>query len=245
MTPLRMDEDFHVHSLFSDGTDTIAANVAMAAERGLLHLGCVDHVRRDTTYLPDYVAVIRALQRDTHVELTVGVEANLLDASGTLDLPPDLGDVDLVYVAAHKFPDDAGPVSPRTIRKAIESGKQTSEEVVEELVDATIASMIRHSRDHRLVLAHLFGILPRLGLDDSTVTDEAIGRLLSAARLTETTIEVSERWRCPSERIVQMAVQQNVRLVASSDSHQASDIGRYTYVANVSAALEVAPQLVT
>ena len=92
--------------------------------------------------------------------------------------------------------------------------------------------MIRYAPQFRIVLAHLFSILPKLGLDEATVTDEAISRLLSAAHRTEAAIEVSERWRCPSERVVQMAAARHVRLVASTDSHRAVDVGRYSYVAN-------------
>src|SRR5262249_5861051 len=78
MQALRLNEDFHVHSTFSDGADTIERNVATAAELGLVQLGCVDHVRRDTTYVPRYLDAVRAVQRTTTIELTAGVEAKLL-----------------------------------------------------------------------------------------------------------------------------------------------------------------------
>jgi putative hydrolase len=237
MNPLRLDEDLHVHSTFSDGADSIEANLAAAAQRGLARLGCVDHVRRDATYLPAFVESVRALQASTPIELCAGIEAKILDAAGTLDLPPELAGVDFVYIADHQFPDETGPVSPRRIREAIATSELTSVEVVEELVNATIASMVRYAPQFRIVLAHLFSILPKLGLDESTVTDEAISRLLSAAHLTESAIEVSERWRCPSERIVRMAAARHVRLVAATDSHRAADVGQYSYVARVAAAL--------
>jgi putative hydrolase len=55
--------------------------------------------------------------------------------------------------------------------------------------------------------------------------------------LTEAAIEVSERWRCPSERVIQMAASRHVRLLAGSDSHRAADVGRYGYVSRVAASL--------
>jgi putative hydrolase len=237
MHPLRLDEDWHVHSTFSDGTDTLAANLAAAAERGLTRLGCVDHVRRDSTHVAAFVQAMRALRDTTPITVTAGVEAKILDAAGTLDLPPELGDVDFVYVADHQFPDEAGPVSPHAIRDAIGTGRLTPVEVVEELVNATIAAMVRYAPLHRLVLTHPFSILPKLSLTESTVADEAIARLLATAHLTETAIEVSERWRCPSERVVTMAAARHVRLVASTDSHRAADVGRYAYVARIAANL--------
>jgi putative hydrolase len=233
MHPLRLDEDWHVHSTFSDGTDTLEANVAAAVERGLTRLGCVDHVRRDSRHVPAFVEAMRALRDSAPITLTTGVEAKILDAAGTLDLPPELDDIDFVYIADHQFPDETGPVSPRTIRDAIGTGELTAMEVVEELVNATIASMVRYAPIYRLVLAHPFSILPKLSLTESTIADEAITRLLATAHLTETSIEVSERWRCPSERVAKMAAAHHVRLIASTDSHRAADVGRYTYVAQL------------
>lgn len=233
MHPLRLDEDWHVHSTFSDGTGTLESNVAAAVERGLTHLGCVDHVRRDSTYVPAFVEAMRTLRGSAPITLTSGVEAKILDAAGTLDLPPELAGVDFVYVADHQFPDETGPVSPRMIRDAIGTGDLTAMEVVEELVSATIAAMIRYAPVHRLVLAHPFSILPRLSLTESTIADEAIARLLATAHLTETSIEVSERWRCPSERVVTMAATHHVRLLAGTDSHRSADVGRFSYVAQL------------
>ena len=43
---LALDEDFHVHSTFSDGESSLAQNVRAARERGLRTLCLVDHVRR-------------------------------------------------------------------------------------------------------------------------------------------------------------------------------------------------------
>jgi len=53
-------------------------------------------------------------------------------------------------------------------------------------------------------------------------------------------IEVSERWRCPSTRVVFMARRHGVAVVASTDSHRAADVGRYAYVAETSAQLDAA-----
>jgi histidinol phosphatase-like PHP family hydrolase len=46
-----LDEDFHVHSTFSDGESTLVENVRAARERALRTLCLVDHVRRDTARL--------------------------------------------------------------------------------------------------------------------------------------------------------------------------------------------------
>ena len=64
MNPLA---DLHVHSTFSDGRGTIEENIAAAEALGLGTLGCVDHVRVDTDWVPDYVAAVNRLRGSTRV----------------------------------------------------------------------------------------------------------------------------------------------------------------------------------
>lgn len=231
MTTFSLKQDWHVHSTFSDGADTLQSNIAAAESLGLTHLGCVDHVRRDTTYLPEYIAAVRAARGDTTVELSIGIEAKMLDANGELDLPADVHGVDLVYVADHQFPGRDGPVSPRVIRGAIADGSQQAAAALDTLVGATVASMRRYSGQHPLVLAHLFSIVPKLGLDETMISDDLIAALASAAAETRTIVEVSERWRCPSVRVIEACRARGVRIVASTDSHRSSDIAQYDFVA--------------
>lgn len=55
--------DHHVHSTFSDdAVSTPEENVAAAVVAGLETLRIVDHVRRDTTWVPEYVSAIAALR---------------------------------------------------------------------------------------------------------------------------------------------------------------------------------------
>jgi hypothetical protein len=60
--------DLHTHSTYSDGTQTIAENVAMAAERGLDGIGVTDH---DTT---DGLAQAYEAAADTDLEIIPGIE---------------------------------------------------------------------------------------------------------------------------------------------------------------------------
>jgi putative hydrolase len=232
MTGLALDEDHHVHSTFSDGADTLEANIAAAERLGLRRMGCVDHVRRDTTYLGAYVRAVRAMAGRTPVVLSAGIEAKILNVNGELDLPDDTAGVDCVYIADHQFPTASGPASPAVIKAALAAGTLHARACVDDLVSATIAAMRRTAGQPR-VLAHLFSILPKIGLSESDVPDELIDAIGRAARETATVIEVSERWRCPTVSVVHVFARLEVDLVASTDSHRASDIGRYDYVRGI------------
>jgi putative hydrolase len=69
------------------------------------------------------------------------------------------------------------------------------------------------------------------------VSDELVERLVSAAAETKTIIEISERWQCPSVRVVRAAIAKGVEVRVSTDSHRSADIGKYDYVAAVAAEL--------
>src|ERR1700729_2896982 len=104
-----LGEDFHVHSTFSDGASTLAENVAAARERGLRTLCLVDHVRQDTTWVPEFAAAVAPYRGEPGLRVLAGVEAKILDTCGHLDLPAQLDDsVDLVLVADHRVPSPAG-----------------------------------------------------------------------------------------------------------------------------------------
>ena len=239
LTPGLLLADHHVHSTFSDGRNTLEENLAQAEQLGLTQLGCVDHVRVDTTYVPEYAAAIRALRGRTSVALTVGIEAKILDTDGRLDLPVEgLDEVDLVYAADHQFPWPGGYRSPRAVKAALEEGSTTAACCIEHLVTGTVAAM-RGNRRHRLVLAHLFSILPKVGLSEDQVPEDLLGLLAAAAADSGTIVEISERWKCPSSRALRAVKAAGAAIVCSTDSHSTVTIGRYDYVRSVLA--EITP----
>ncbi len=50
---------------------------------GLRALCLTDHVRRDTTWVPDFVAAVAEHRRGPGLRVLAGVEAKVLDTSGT------------------------------------------------------------------------------------------------------------------------------------------------------------------
>lgn len=220
----------HVHSTFSDGRHTVEENTRAAHERGLSRLGCVDHVRRDTTWVSDFVRHVRKVGERSPVDLEVGVEAKFLDVDGTLDVPSDLRGVDRIYAADHQVPWKQGTMRPQDVRRMLQLDELDPAAVIESVVLATRASMMRYER---VVLAHLFSVLPKVGLSEDSVPLDLVDELARTAAATGAEIEVDERWRCPSPRVVIRFVAHGVRVRASSDSHRRESIGRYRYVNEV------------
>ncbi|HLT67279.1 MAG TPA: PHP domain-containing protein, partial [Microbacterium sp.] len=92
--------DHHVHSTFSDdAVSSLEENVAAAHAAGLTELRLVDHVRASTSWVPDFVAAVAALEVPDGLTVHTGVEAKILDASGSLDLPAGLRGLDRILMA--------------------------------------------------------------------------------------------------------------------------------------------------
>ncbi|MEZ4400512.1 MAG: PHP domain-containing protein [Kofleriaceae bacterium] len=226
-------EDMHVHSTFSDGRGSLADNVAAATAAGLARLGCVDHVRRDSAWLPAFVAAVREAQATTAIELRLGVEAKFLDGHGRLDVPADLAGVARVYAADHQVPFGDGCHSPRQVRTWLTTGEVTAAAIVTTLVDATLAA----AASYPLVVAHLWSVLPKIGLSEDDVAEVELRRLADGLARAGAEVEIDEQWSSPGIRTARVMRDAGVQLRASSDAHLPERIGVYAHVRDVERAL--------
>ena len=225
MSPIYL-EDMHVHSTFSDGRGSVAENIAVAASRGLTRFCCVDHVREDTMWVPAFVAEVARCSLGRSMSVYAGIEAKILDDEGTLDAPPEVDWVDFVYAADHQVPWRGGCRKPQDVRRDVQLGKVTRIRVIETLVEATARVLERYDR---VVLAHLFSVLPKVTISEDEVPLTLIDALASVAARRKASIEIDERWRCPSPRVVSRFLRAGVPVLLSTDSHRPEDIGRYRY----------------
>jgi len=240
---IRLDEDYHVHSTFSDdAVSTLAENLRAAGQRGLATICLADHVRRDSDYLPLFLAAVASLPPVPGLRVLAGAEAKILDSGGELDLPPDSGGLDLVLIADHQFPGPDGPVHPRAVRDALCHRELRPAVVVESLVRATASALLRaRERAARASLAHLFSILPKLGLAESDVPGQLLADLAGQASQTGAQVEVNEKWACPSARTLAAFAAAGVPIVASTDSHDCAGVGIYHRVRQIADRLMTSP----
>ncbi|TWE11977.1 PHP domain-containing protein [Rudaeicoccus suwonensis] len=219
--------DLHTHSALTDGADTPEAMADAAIAAGLHTWGLSDHVRAESDWLIDYVLRVRGLRREGLI-VKCGVEAKILDASGTLDLPADLPDLDYLLIADHQFPGVDGPVHPSTVAEWIARGVTSAETVVDTLVDALCRAIA--GAPFRPIVAHPFSVLPKMGLSERHVSPDHVTALGSACLSSEAAVEINEKWRCPSASIVGPLESAGVLLTSGSDAHQVSDVGTRSYL---------------
>lgn len=225
-----LTQDMHVHSTFSGGASTIDENVAEAERIGLTELACVEQVREDAKWVPAYVAAVRGSRKRTPIVLRCAVEAKILDIYGCLDLPAELDGIDAVYAASHQAPSPDGPMNPRSTRERIDAGELDPQMVLRWIVSGTLAAVRGHEH---LVIAHLFSVLPGLGLDERDVSLDLIDSLAIAAAESNARVVIDEHWRCPAVRTLRPFLRHGVPLVLGSGSHDNETVGRYDYCAEV------------
>ena len=234
MTPVDLLGDFHVHSTFSDDAEsTLAENLDSAASRGLREIRCVEHVRRSTSWVPEFVAAVERQREREGLVVRTGVEAKILDATGRLDTPEELQGIDAVLIADHQFPGPDGPWSPSETRRRLDEGLS-----VGDALDLLVAGLVNAmERTESGQLAHCFSILPKVGLDEGDLHDDHLQRWAVTAARTRTPVELNEKWQCPGPRAIAAAVAAGVQLVAATDSHVHTDVGRYDWVEQTAAGL--------
>lgn len=226
--------DHHVHSTFSDdAVSTIAENLAAADAAGLRELRLIDHVRASTTWVPEFVRAVASERIPNGLTVLTGVETKLLDASGAIDTPADLvvgpGGVDAIVIGDHQFPGTDGPWSPREVTERLATGLAV-DDALDLLITASIRAM---ERTPNAQLAHWFSILPKAGLAEEQLGADRLDAWAAAAARTGTTVEVNEKWACPGPEAVAALVAAGARIVASTDSHVATEVGRYERVARI------------
>lgn len=232
--PLDLTTDWHTHTTMSDGKQSISEMVDAAMSRGVTRLHITDHVRTDTTWLPEYVREIDRVRSSSPLEVVCGVEAKLLDVRGHLDLPADLTGIEQVVVADHQFPTRQGPVSPTEMRRRIEAGECRVDDVLQDLFVATSRAVFAHDN---VVVGHIFSILPKAGIGIESVTDDMLDLIARSVRAAGAVIEVSERWRTPSVEMVRKLCARGVELVPASDAHSADQIAAWDHVAQAAGAI--------
>ncbi len=99
--------DFHVHTSYTDGSNTVSEFCEQAVQNGLKLICFSEHVRREISY--DYDALLADIEeaRQLYPKLKIlsGCEAKVLDRSGSLDVSREILDkAEIVIASFHDFP---------------------------------------------------------------------------------------------------------------------------------------------
>ncbi len=102
--------DYHTHTPYSHGKNTVAENAARAKELGLKEIAITDHGFSHVAFglrrkeMPSYKAECAAAENEFGIRVLVGIEANIHGLSGRSDLTEkDYEDFDVYLCGNHIF----------------------------------------------------------------------------------------------------------------------------------------------
>jgi putative hydrolase len=96
-------EDYHVHSSYNDHSSpemTVRNALETAEKLGLRTLAFTEHVRRSSTWIPQYIQEIRSYSLRSKVKVITGFEAKILP-DGSIDCLEDYSRTYMVIASFH------------------------------------------------------------------------------------------------------------------------------------------------
>lgn len=97
--------DYHLHSTWTDGKNTVQEIIATAKEYGLNSIAITDHIREQSTYFTDYKKEIDMLNDASDINIYVGFEAKVSDFFGNIDVQNEVAqEADIAVVSVHRYP---------------------------------------------------------------------------------------------------------------------------------------------
>ena len=201
--------DFHTHTMYSDGVMVASAIVEVAEARNLAAVAITDHgpelsVGISPSKIEAMISDVEIARKDAGIPVLCGIEANVIDPSGAIDINEQLlGRFDILVVGVHRL---SWAIRDRA-----------------ELARAYLTSITNAMERQRVdVVAHPFrfhgDLAGYLSPDDIDVFVE-----LAAER--GVAIELNSRYRAPDENLLRACLRKGVKISIGTDAHTTAEVG--------------------
>ena len=220
--------DYHTHSPYSHGKNTIAENAEQAKALGLKQLGISDHGFSHITYgvrrkeIPAYRAECAAAAKEYGLDVLVGIEANICGVEGQTDLKEkDYDNFDIFLCGKHVFVKYVG------LRNTFgyggknllfgKDGKAPSKKLLDRNTKAYINTIKKNPID---ALTHINYCCPSDALE-----------VAKCAADYGTYIELnSKKTHLTDEELTEIVQKTSARFIIDSDAHSADRVGEIRLV---------------
>ncbi|WP_408955752.1 PHP domain-containing protein [Natroniella sp. ANB-PHB2] len=221
---MRLNADYHTHTLYSHGKGSIRENIEVAITEGLERIAISDHgpacygfgVKDAATFLEIKREVDKYDRLYPEIKVLTGVEANVISLDGKLDLPRFiLEELDVVLVGLHlpikplSWRDGVGIIFNNLITYKLGLKATT---IREKNTGALINAMHNYPID---IITH-----PgyRINIDTQMLAQEAAK--------SDTALEINASHGYLNEEFVKVAADENIKFSLGSDAHKPADVGR-------------------
>lgn len=219
----RLIYDIHTHTTFSHGKGSIEDNVKAAMNRGLKTLGISDHGPGHVTYglkrsnisvMRDEINRLKPLYPD--LEILLGVEANIINTSGKLDVTiEEINQFDYILAGYHYgvFGQQPGKALITHSNNYILYHKLGRVSKKQRRINTEMTVKALYENNIKL--------LTHPGDKGSFDIDE----IAKACGKTNTLMEISTWHECLTVEDIKIAAKYDVEFVISSDAHSPKRIG--------------------
>lgn len=190
--------DWHIHTSYTDGADTVDTYCRRAVSQGLRLLAFTEHVRKNMSYdYPDLLAEIARARREFNLKLLAGCEARVLDTDGALDVAEEVIErCDIVTAVFHSF------------------AKTDKESYLQAL-----KAMLENPHVHIWGHPTLFTRSNHIHLEEAEMDS-----IIELCIENQVLIERNLKYRLPEEGFIKLAISKGARFVIGSDAHRASEL---------------------
>lgn len=212
--------DYHIHSLYSDGKDSIESCIRVACKRGLQEIAFTDHVWRTSNWVADYVAEIKRMRAEyPQIRILIGVEAKAIDHDGNVDVSRKIAQmVDFVMGVVHRYqprvPYDLAALGPS------QAARQETLITLKLLENPQVTVVGHPTRTYYKFF------YPRYTQDPfpDDLLDEIAVRARECGKLLELNCQFPYQ-----EQLLASYLRNGVEFTLGSDAHRAEDVGNTSY----------------
>ena len=209
--------DYHTHTIYSDGKQTVMQSAETAKQKGLKQIAITDHGFNKFKGLKrKHVDELREqciqAEKQTGVKILLGVEANIISKNGDIDITEqDLKKIDILVVGFHQivkgktFWDRLGFIIPNNFNSK-------SKKTIKRNTEAVIKAIQKYPID---ILSH-----PGVGCP---IDIKKVGEV---AKQYGTKMEINGKRIAYSQQDIKYLVENKVEFVLSSDAHSAAKVGQ-------------------
>ncbi len=219
---MKILSDYHTHTIYSHGKGTIEDNVEAARQKGVKILAISDHGPGHMGFgikkrkYKEMRQIIDGLnEKYDDIEILLGLEANVLDIEGHLDVDEELLEMNDILLAGYHF----GSRPVRLFRDIMHhAGNYFSKENKhdEKLKEANTQSLINAMRRYNIdVITHPGAKGP---ID--------VKRVAEVALETDTALEINASHGFLTVNQIREAMVYDVKFSINSDAHHPDDIGK-------------------
>jgi DNA polymerase (family 10)/putative hydrolase len=191
--------DFHVHTNYTDGKNTIIEYCQKARQNNLKVIAFTEHVRKDITYNYEVFLydVLQAKKEYNNLKILSGCEAKILDINGELDAPKEVLDqCDVVIGVFHSF-------------------KWKDKKRYLTALKAMLGNPIVDIWGHPTLFAKKYSI---------KLADKEIKEIISVCIEHGILIERNFKYNIPDINFMKLAINKGAKFVMGSDAHSISEL---------------------